>query len=222
MLVMKLLTSHPRLSSICLSCINRVMILRTSEKKRTDILTLHGRLAMNADPNKRLERRVAELERQVRMLMRVPKERLGTRDPDYIIEDDFVEMHEADNHFDAFRIKGELIAALSQSSINYLELTFENYPEAARYKVYQNHLIQETKLTDADRKKLAKTRYLLASEAEVGDVIECPGCGTKIAKKTYQHRFCSHKIVGQSTCKDFINNWFNPKRLERTLKWLES
>ena len=167
----------------------------------------------------KLEQRVEELERQNRITKRAER---PARESDYHNEDDFVELHEADNHFDAFRIKAELPAALSQSSTNYLEFTFENYPEAARYKVYQNHLMQETKMSDADRKKLAKTRYLLASEAEVGDEIECPGCGTKIAKKTYQHRFCSHKIVGQSNCKDFINNWFNPKRLERTLQWLES
>ncbi len=137
-------------------------------------------------------------------------------------EDEHISLHPVDDMFDMFRIKRELLQAMSQQSVRYLDITFENYPDVARHKVYQNHLMQDVGMSDAARKKLAKTRYMIADEMNIGDEFECPGCGEKVIKKSYQHRFCGVKKQGQSNCKDFINNWFNPKRLERTLKWLES
>lgn len=180
---------------------------------------------MNSTQMKLLANRVVQLEKEVAELKRnsnVTGRNVSKPAHEYEFEDDFVEIHEADGHFDMFRIKAELLAMLNQSSNNYLELTFENYPNAARHKVYQNHLMQETKMTDADRKKLAKTRYAIAEEVSIGDDFECPGCGTKTEKKWYQQRYCNHKNPGQSTCKDFINNWFNVKRFNRTMEWLES
>ncbi|QIW91174.1 hypothetical protein COHAPHLL_00338 [Vibrio phage V09] len=164
-----------------------------------------------------LKRRVSKLEELVKTLINRDVTPRNVFDE----EDEHISLHPVDDTFDMFRIKRELLQAMSQQSVRYLDITFENYPDVARHKVYQNHLMQDVGMSDADRKKLAKTRYMIADEMSVGDEFECPGCGEKVIKKSYQHRFCGVKKKGQSNCKDFINNWFNPSRLERTLEWLE-
>ncbi|AJT60846.1 hypothetical protein [Vibrio phage XZ1] len=167
-----------------------------------------------------LKRRVSKLEDLVKTLMQrdVTPRNVSELDED----EEFISLHPVDDMFDMFRIKRELLQKMTQPSERYLKITFDNYPDVARHKVYQNHLMVDVGMSDAQRKKLAKTRYMIADEMSIGDEFECPGCGEKVIKKTYQHRFCGVKKRGQSNCKDFINNWFNPKRLERTLKWLES
>ncbi len=163
-----------------------------------------------------LKRRVHALEQLVKTLL--PQQEHERDEAD----EELFAMHAVDESIDLFRIKRDLLRAMNATSVQYLEFTFGNYPHVAKNKVYQNHLMQDVKMTDKARKQLAKTRLLLAQEASVGDEFECPGCSSKVIKRTYQHKFCDHKITGQSNCKDFINNWFNTKRLERTLKWLEN
>ncbi|UNA01753.1 hypothetical protein PVA8_63 [Vibrio phage PVA8] len=165
-----------------------------------------------------LKKRVSKLEELVKTLV---NRDVTPRNVFEDEEDEPISLHPVDDTFDMFRIKRELLQAMSQQSVRYLDITFENYPDVARHKVYQNHLMQDVGMSDTDRKKLAKTRYMIADEMSVGDEFECPGCGEKVIKKSYQHRFCGVKKQGQSNCKDFINNWFNPSRLERTLEWLE-
>ena len=63
----------------------------------------------------------------------------------------------------------------------------------------------------------AKQRYAVARITKVGHEINCPGCNKVLTKKSYQHTFCDARIVGNSTCKDFCNNWFSPKRLQVAL-----
>ena len=51
-----------------------------------------------------------------------------------------------------------------------------------------------------------KKRYMKAMNASIGDNIECPGCGERNEKQTYQHKFCD------STCKDRYWNTVDPDR----------
>ncbi|AGN30295.2 hypothetical protein VPFG_00296 [Vibrio phage nt-1] len=161
-----------------------------------------------------LELRIEALERQI-------NKQSQCNSYEYDVEEEHISLHPVDDTFDMFRIKRELLIALTQSSKRYLDITFENYPEAPRYKVYQNHLMQDVGMSDKARKQLAKIRYLIAEEMSVGDEFECPGCGEPVIKKSYQQRYCGVKKRGSSTCKDFINNWFSVKRAERTKQWIE-
>lgn len=98
--------------------------------------------------------------------------------------------------------------------------TRKNYPREPMYMLHQNQLRADG-MKDGERKELAMGRYAHAKAAKVGDSIACPGCGRVMPKTSYQHVFCKDKVAGRSNCKDFINNWFDPKRLLRALEAMQ-
>ena len=57
-----------------------------------------------------------------------------------------------------------------------------------------------------------KEEYLQASVTPIGEMMTCPGCGTRIKKKTYQHKFCGPK------CKDLYWNNVDPRKKNRKHK----
>jgi hypothetical protein len=59
--------------------------------------------------------------------------------------------------------------------------------------------------------KRLKERYNEAKNANVGDEIICPSCGTSFIKTNYQTKFC--KTRGKTKCKDhYWNNVTETKR----------
>lgn len=93
--------------------------------------------------------------------------------------------------------------------------TKAKYPNEPYYMLFQN--LQMVTMSTEERQLEALARMTHAENAKVGETIQCPGCSRELVKKSYQHKFCKEKIKGRSNCKDFINNWFNPERLRRTL-----
>jgi len=55
--------------------------------------------------------------------------------------------------------------------------------------------------------------YALAVKAKTGDSINCPGCGRRFKKESYQQKFCSNE--GRSNCKDYYHNATDFDRFER-------
>jgi len=100
------------------------------------------------------------------------------------------------------------------------DFTRKRYPNEPLYALHRNALMADG-MSPSSRKELAMGRFGHAKKAKVGEQITCPGCGTLQTKASYQHVFCKDKVKGRSTCKDFINNWFDPARLVRTLERLE-
>lgn len=95
--------------------------------------------------------------------------------------------------------------------------TRKEYPREPMYMLYQNQLMEEG-MSNKARKELSMARYVHAKKARVGEPIICPGCGAEMLKTTYQHVYCKDKIRGRSNCKDFINNWFDPVRMEQAVR----
>jgi len=65
-------------------------------------------------------------------------------------------------------------------------------------------------------KSNAVQKYLVNKKASVGRIIECPCCGTKFKKKSYQQAFCKTK------CKDTYHNSVNEKRKARVKLYNQS
>lgn len=57
--------------------------------------------------------------------------------------------------------------------------------------------------------KVMRNRYCGAKETKVGEKFMCPGCGTLITKRSYQHTFCG------KTCKDRYWNNVDPRKKNR-------
>jgi hypothetical protein len=62
-------------------------------------------------------------------------------------------------------------------------------------------------------KNIWMVRYDLAKKATVGETIECPACGKKFPKRSYQHAFCCNK--GRNNCKDRYWNTVDETRADR-------
>ena len=60
----------------------------------------------------------------------------------------------------------------------------------------EDRLAEEASETRDEMKRL----YVRASEARHGSQILCPGCGKRITKRSYQHKFC--RSTGRGNCKD--------------------
>jgi len=90
-------------------------------------------------------------------------------------------------------------------------------PKQPTHRIYQNAL-DESGVSSIQRKAEAIARFLIVKGSAVGDDVNCPGCNIGFTKNTYQQTFCKEKKKGYSSCKDFINNWFDAKRLAQTLK----
>lgn len=58
--------------------------------------------------------------------------------------------------------------------------------------------------------KRLRERYNEAKNANVGDEITCPCCGTKFIKTNYQTKFC--KTRGKTKCKDHYWNNVTPEK----------
>lgn len=95
-----------------------------------------------------------------------------------------------------------------------------NFPHATKHILYQN-ILMDLGYTCEQRMEEAKNRYVINKLAKVGDTINCPGCNSPFIKKSYQHAFCNYKAFYKSSCKDFCNNWFSPKRLQRMVDYLK-
>lgn len=64
--------------------------------------------------------------------------------------------------------------------------------------------------------KVLKKKYDFAKKANVGDIIECPSCGTKFEKKHHQTKFC--KTKGGTVCKDYYWNNVTPEKRNNTTR----
>jgi len=64
----------------------------------------------------------------------------------------------------------------------------------------------------------AEQQRAVNRQAKVGTVIECPTCGRRFTKRSYQQVFCSNK--GRDNCKDRFWNRADPDRLDRARAWV--
>jgi hypothetical protein len=142
----------------------------------------------------------------------------------------FSHAEHADEWAESLEIKSSLLQSLQESGARHkfnsmpiqqrVAFAFKTlksaHPKKPHYLLYQNAQMQAGVASD-ERMRLAKTRYFAAKDTKVGNEFVCPGCSASVVKRTYQHTYCGIKTPGYSNCKDFINNWINPVRLQRTL-----
>nr|MDD4922188.1 hypothetical protein [Bacteroidales bacterium] len=61
-----------------------------------------------------------------------------------------------------------------------------------------------------------KEAYKIAKAAKVGETIQCPACGSKFVKSSYQQVFCKTKPGTQ--CKDRFWNTVTPGKRNNTTR----
>lgn len=61
--------------------------------------------------------------------------------------------------------------------------------------------------------------YIKAKLAKVGDFVQCPACGRRFEKKSYNQVFCSNaKTKLSNNCKDRYWNTVDPKKRNNTTR----
>lgn len=134
------------------------------------------------------------------------------------------ESQRADEWLDSMEDRRAIMEMLSAPRVVFLSAsesyTKKHYPNTPNHRLYQNLLVSEG-YSEEQRRARILVFINSADRTPMHGTFRCAGCSEEVVKKHPTQRFCKEKIKGSSTCRDFVNNFANPKRFKRTLEWLE-